>query len=101
MAESFHVFEPRPGELARAFIDRSEGALSEHGVAARYRVVRAGRTVAFEGTRDACIDLWRVPGGALKPGPPVVIVSMPRSTPPYLAFNGLTVSMERGIPTRC
>ncbi|MGA7910002.1 MAG: hypothetical protein WCC30_00415 [Candidatus Dormiibacterota bacterium] len=67
MPESFHVFEPRPGELARAFIDRSEGALSEQG-ATRYRVVRIGRTVEFEGTRDACIDFverawWSVETG--------------------------------------
>ncbi len=69
MAESFHVFEPRPGELARAFIDRSEGALSEHGVAARYRVVRAGRTVAFEGTRDACIDFVESAWWSVETGP--------------------------------
>lgn len=68
MPESFHVFEPRPGELAHAFIDQSEGALSEQGAAARYRVVRIGRTVEFEGTRDACIDFvesawWSVENG--------------------------------------
>jgi hypothetical protein len=68
MPGRFHAFEPRPGELARALIDRSGGALSEQRPEVRYRVVRIGRTIEFEGTRDACLDFverawWRVETG--------------------------------------
>jgi hypothetical protein len=68
MPESFHAFEPGPGELARAFIDRSRGTLPEQRAEARYRIVRIGRDVEFEGTRDACLDFverawWKVETG--------------------------------------
>ena len=66
--ESFHAFEPRPGELARTFIDQSRGPVSEQRAEASYRVVRIGRSVEFEGTRDACLDFverawWKVETG--------------------------------------
>ena len=65
MPESFHVFEPRPGELARAFIEETQGAVQEQHAEASYRIVRIGRAVEFEGTRDACLDFverawWKV-----------------------------------------
>ena len=68
MPESFHVFEPRPGELARAFIDETRGTVPEQRAEARYRIVRSGRAVEFEGTRIACLDFvesawWKVETG--------------------------------------
>jgi hypothetical protein len=69
MPESFHVFEPRPGELARAFIDQSRSALPEQRAEARYRVVRIGRTVEFEGARDACLDFVERAWWSVETGP--------------------------------
>lgn len=68
MPESFNAFGPRPGELARAFVDRSRSTLPEQRAEARYRIVRIGRAVEFEGTRDACLDFvekawWKVETG--------------------------------------
>ena len=64
MVQSYHVFEPRPGELARDAIHRSRGAISLQGGSAPYRVVDINGGVEFAGTRDQCIDFvelawWR------------------------------------------
>jgi hypothetical protein len=53
---SYHVFEPRPGELARQAIERSRGAISPNGGEAPWRVVDFDGRVEFEGTRNQCID---------------------------------------------
>jgi hypothetical protein len=62
---TYHVFEPRPGELARSALKDLDGALSATDGSAPYRLVdRDGRGV-MAGTRDECLDAvehawWRV-----------------------------------------
>jgi len=64
VVQSYHVFEPRPGELARAAIQRCGGTLSPQGGDTPYRVVDISNGTEFTGTRDQCIDFvelawWR------------------------------------------
>src|SRR5487761_1122980 len=55
--QSYHVFEPRPGELARdAILHRSRGAISPRGGDVPYRVVDSNGGIELVGSRDQCID---------------------------------------------
>ena len=59
--QSYHVFEPRPGELARdAILRRSHGALPQRGGGAPYRVVDVSGGIELTGSRDECIDFVEV-----------------------------------------
>ena len=62
---NYHVFEPRPGQLARIVLKDLHGAIPAAGGSARYRLVDHGAGVVTAGTRDECLDAveqawWRV-----------------------------------------
>jgi hypothetical protein len=64
VVQSYHAFEPRPGELAQDAVHRSRGDISIQGGDAPYRVVDINGGVELAGTRDQCIDFvelawWR------------------------------------------
>lgn len=62
---NYHVFEPRPGELARDALEAFSGALLATEGTARYRLIDHDDGVVMTGTRDECLDAvelawWRV-----------------------------------------
>jgi len=62
---NYHVFEPRPGELARSALKDLHGAIPAADGSARYRLVDHDAGVVMTGTRDECLDSveqawWRV-----------------------------------------
>jgi hypothetical protein len=53
---NYHVFEPRPGELASSALKELYGAIPAADGSARYRLVDHGAGVMMTGTRDECLD---------------------------------------------
>ena len=53
---SYHVFEPRPGELARSALKDLHGAIPAAGGSAGYRLVDHDAGIVMSGTRDECLD---------------------------------------------
>ena len=65
---SYHVFEPRPGELARSALKDLHGAIPAADGSDRYRLVDHDVGGVMPGTRDECLDAaehawwaWRRP----------------------------------------
>ena len=87
--QSYHVCEPRPGELAREAIHRSRGSISLEGGEAPYRVVDFDGGVEFAGTRDQCIDFVELAWWRAETAP---------SNPDYLraAAKAVRLHLERG-----
>jgi hypothetical protein len=87
--QSYHVFEPRPGELAREAIHRSHGSISQEGGEALYRVVDFDGEVEFAGTRDQCIHFVELAWWRAETAP---------SNPDYLraAAKAVRLHLKRG-----
>lgn len=53
---SYHVFDPRSGDLARSALQDLNGAIPTAGGSDRYRLVDHDAGVLMTGTRDECLD---------------------------------------------